>query len=553
MQLNTLSSALLLATSVQCGFLDTLEQALFDTGSRLSPADEHVDQVNWDVHSIFNEVKASVGDHLGDIPSSALNAWRMVIDDIPDGASKLRKEMTAAINKQVSNAKQSFKLPELNGFDTLVSDDKFPGVQLRVKEPKSLGIDDVKQYTGYIDLEDQDKHFFFWFFEARHKPKEAPVILWLNGGPGCSSMTGLFFELGPSSIGSDLKPVSREYAWNNHANMIFLDQPVNTGFSYSGSENVKDTVTAGEDVYAFLELFFKQFPEYLGRDFHIAGESYAGHYIPVFAAEIASHEDRSFNLSSLLIGNGLIDPLRQYDYYQPQACGGGEYPAVLDEEECQNMLDAQPRCNSLIESCYSSQSSWVCVPASIYCNNVMMGPYQKTGLNVYDIREQCGESSDGLCYPQLEYVSDYLNQEFVREALGVRDEVEKFDSCNFDVNGGFLFNGDWMLPYYTHVADLLEKGIPILDYAGLADFICNALGTNAFAEQLEWSGHESFAKAPVESWRLSDGTNAGRKRNFKHFTSLQIYEAGHMSPFDQPKALHEMVNEWIKGNYALKH
>ncbi|MBQ5153985.1 hypothetical protein EGM85_12095 [Macrococcus caseolyticus] len=183
----------------------------------------------------------------------------------------------------------------------------------------------------------------------------------------------------------------------------------------------------------------------------------------------------------------------------------------------------------------------------------MMGPYQKTGLNVYDIREQCGESSDGLCYPQLEYVSDYLNQEFVREALGVRDEVEKFDSCNFDVNGGFLFNGDWMLPYYTHVADLLEKGIPILDYAGLADFICNALGTNAFAEQLEWSGHESFAKAPVEPWHLSDGTKAGRKRNFKHFTSLQIYEAGHMAPFDQPKALHEMVNEWIKGNYALKH
>ncbi|KNC21556.1 hypothetical protein FF38_07321, partial [Lucilia cuprina] len=126
-------------------------------------------------------------------------------------------------------------------------------------------------------------------------------------------------------------------------------------------------------------------------------------------------------------------------------------------------------------------------------------------------------------------------------------------SCNFDVNANFLFNGDWMLPYFTNVAKLLDMGIPVLDYAGLADFICNALGTDNFASELQWSGHLDFAEQPVSKWLLADGTHAGRKRNFKHFTSLQIYEAGHMAPFNQPVALLEMVNEWIKGNYALDH
>jgi cathepsin A (carboxypeptidase C) len=118
-------------------------------------------------------------------------------------------------------------------------------------------------------------------------------------------------------------------------------------------------------VYALLTLFFKQFPEYAKQDFHIAGESYAGHYIPVFTAEILAHKKRNINLKSVLIGNGLTDGLTQYGYYRPMACGGGGYPAILDESECQAMDNALPRCTSLIQSCYDSDSVWSCVPASI--------------------------------------------------------------------------------------------------------------------------------------------------------------------------------------------
>lgn len=150
------------------------------------------------------------------------------------------------------------------------------------------------------------------------------------------------------------------------------------GYSYSGRA-VSNTVAASKDIYALLTLFFKQFPEYATQDFHIAGESYGGHYIPVFVSEILSHKNRNINIKSALIGNGLTDPLTQYEYYRPMACGDGGYPAVLNKDQCQSMDDALPRCQRLIRSCYESQSVWTCVPASIYCNNAIMGPFQRSG------------------------------------------------------------------------------------------------------------------------------------------------------------------------------
>lgn len=267
-------------------------------------------------------------------------------------------------------------------------------------------------------------------------------------------------ELGPSSINKKLQVVHNGFSWNNNASVIFLDQPVNVGFSYSGG-SVSNTVAAGKDVYALLTLFFKQFPEYASQDFHISGESYAGHYIPVFASEILSHKKRNINLKSVLIGNGLTDGLVQYEYYKPMACGDGGWPAVLGESECQAMENAYPRCASLIQNCYNTESVWSCVPASIYCNNAMIGPYQRTGQNVYDVRGKCEDSSN-LCYSELGWISSYLNQKQVQKALGA--EVSSYDSCNFDINRNFLFQGDWMQPFHRLVPGILEQ-IPVLIYA----------------------------------------------------------------------------------------
>ena len=243
--------------------------------------------------------------------------------------------------------------------------------------------------------------------------------------------------MGPSSIDDNVKVVYNKHSWNANASVIFLDQPVNVGYSYSGG-SVSDTTAAGKDVYALLTLFFQQFPEYAKQDFHIAGESYAGHYIPVFASEILSHKDRNINLKSVLIGNGLTDPYTQYPYYRPMACGEGGYDAVLSESECQSMDNALPRCQSMISQCYESKSWFSCVPASIYCNNNILGTYQRSGQNPYDVRIPCEGGS--LCYPGLGNIDKYLNKKDVMEALGV-ETVDSYDSCNFDINRNFLFKG----------------------------------------------------------------------------------------------------------------
>lgn len=432
-------------------------------------------------------------------------------------------------------------------FDYHVSDSKYDNHKLRIKNtPKGLGVDDVKQYSGYLDIEDEDKHFFYWFFESRNDPKNDPVILWLNGGPGCSSLTGLFFELGPASIDKNLKPVKNPYSWNNNASVIFLDQPVNVGYSYS-SESISNTKAAGIDVLAFLDLFFKQFPEYSKLPFHIAGESYGGHYIPMFAKEIIEAKDKNFELSSVLIGNGLTDVLVQYEYYQPMACGEGGYEAVVDEDSCDAMADSIPRCTSLINSCYESGSVWSCVPATIYCNNAQMGPYQKTGRNVYDIRTMCEGSS--LCYSELSYIDDYLNLPEVKAAVGA--EVDDYEGCNFDVNRNFMFTGDWMkADFRDAIIDVLETDLPVLIYAGDKDFICNWLGNEAWTNKLEWKGSKGFSKAPVNKW-LNGKSHAGNSKNYENFTFLRVFDGGHMVPHDQPDNSLDMVNRWVSGDYSF--
>ncbi|KAL9050228.1 MAG: hypothetical protein Q9162_006763 [Coniocarpon cinnabarinum] len=421
---------------------------------------------------------------------------------------------------------------------------------MRVKavDPSELGVDNVKQYSGYLDDNENDKHLFYWFFESRNDPENDPVVLWLNGGPGCSSLTGLFLELGPSFVNEKRELDFNPFAWNANASVIFLDQPVNVGYSYSGS-SVSNTVAAGKDIYALLTLFFKQFPQYAHQDFHIAGESYAGHYIPVFAHEILSHKNRNINLKSVLIGNGLTDGLTQYDYYRPMACGEGGWPAVLDPSECQSMDNALPRCKSLIQNCYDSESVWSCVPASIYCNNALIGPYQRTGRNPYDVREPCKDGN--LCYSEIGWISDYLNKPAVMKALGA--EVSTYEGCNFDINRNFLFQGDWMKPYHRLVPKILEQEVPVLVYAGDADFICNWLGNLAWTEHLAWPGKKAYNQAAMEDLVVEgdkEHSKIGSVKSAGNFTFMRLHAGGHMVPHDQPLASLEMVNRWLSGEWV---
>lgn len=135
----------------------------------------------------------------------------------------------------------------------------------------------VNQYSGYLSV-GQNMNMFFWFFEARNNPSTAPLVTWFNGGPGCSSMIGLFQENGPCHFENGAsEPSLNPNSWNNYANMLYIDQPIGVGFSY-GTDDVTSTETAAPYVWTLLQAFFAQFPRYENRDFGIFTESYGGHY-----------------------------------------------------------------------------------------------------------------------------------------------------------------------------------------------------------------------------------------------------------------------------------
>ncbi|OJD22365.1 hypothetical protein ACJ73_06288 [Blastomyces percursus] len=542
--------------------MKSLALALLVGGAIASGPQQQVLQAPVDNPDVVEPPLQKIGETFDRLRAQATNLWDDVMDKVPNimdtithtpPPKKSNRRPDSEWNHIVRGADiQAVWVEGNDGEKHRKVGGKLEAYDLRVKavDPKALGVDTVKQYSGYLDDNENDKHLFYWFFESRNDPENDPVVLWLNGGPGCSSLTGLFLELGPSSITEDLKVKYNPYSWNANASVIFLDQPVNVGYSYSGG-SVSDTNAASKDVYALLTLFFEQFPEYAKQDFHIAGESYAGHYIPVFASEIMAHKQRNINLKSILIGNGLTDPLTQYPFYRPMACGEGGYPAVLDQASCQSMDNALPRCLSMIEACYSSESPWTCVPASIYCNNAIIGPYQRTGRNPYDVRSDC--EGGNLCYTQLEDISKYLNQAEVIKALGA--EVSSYDSCNMDINRNFLFRGDWMKPFHRLVPGLIAA-MPVLLYAGDADFICNWLGNKAWADVLEYPDHAKFAAAEMNNLTIVDNESKdkviGQVKSTGNFTFMRIYGAGHMVPLDQPEASLEFMNRWLKGEWSAK-
>ncbi|ANB14263.1 carboxypeptidase C PRC1 [Sugiyamaella lignohabitans] len=342
------------------------------------------------------------------------------------------------------------------------------------------------------------------------------------------------------------------YSWNSKANVIFLDQPVGTGMSYSSGSSVDRTTQAAEDVYSFLTQFFERFPQYSSHKFHIAGESYAGHYIPVFSQYILSQKNKNFNLTSVMIGNGLTDPLTQYSYYQPMACGQGGAPAVVSQNVCQNMQRNLPACLNLIQTCYNNPNSESCFIGTLTCEQSQLGPYQQTGKNVYDVRKTCDPNSNGLCYEALNYVNQYLNQANVKQALGVQNSIT-FQDCNNQINSNFINSGDWLQPTQRRVANVLDAGVPVLIYAGDKDYICNWLGNRAWTQNLQWSGQTEFKQTKTRKWLTKDKkTYAGDVTNARHFTFVRLFNAGHLVPHDQPENSLDMVNRWISGDYSLQ-
>ncbi|KAJ7022403.1 serine carboxypeptidase [Mycena alexandri] len=444
-----------------------------------------------------------------------------------------------------------------------VSHPAFAEYSLRLKKP-TLCDDSVKQYSGYLDIA-EDKHLFFWFFESRGSPSDDPLVMWLNGGPGCSSTTGLLFELGPCTINKTedgtVFTSHNPHSWNQNANVIFLDQPAMVGYSYSSNKTapVKTTPEAAKDVYAFLQLFVRRFDEYATRPFHIAAESYGGHYAPNIASivhrknkeliQAPSSDLLRINLQSIMLGNALTDPLIQMPSVVGYACDGPFAVFDRNSKECHTLRRRAPICERLIKTCYALDNRASCMPATVFCWGALWGVLDGANRNFYDVRMPCNRTENPLCYEEIDWVENYMNLPEVKKALGVDPRAPEYTACNMEMNQDFALQGDGMRNTKKLLTEIVDEGIRLLVYAGNVDMMCNYMGEAQWIEQLPSTHKDAFGEAPFLPWTVSDrpaGVVRSVGKGAGNITYLTVYEAGHMVPHDQPEAALDMLNKWIR-------
>ncbi|RIB27589.1 carboxypeptidase S1, CPD-S1 [Gigaspora rosea] len=391
---------------------------------------------------------------------------------------------------------------------------------------------------------------FFWFFESRNNPMGSPLTLFLNGGPGCSSMIGLFQELGPcTSLPNGTDTTINPYSWNKVSNLLFVDQPNRAGFSY-GDNYLTSSEQAASNIYEFLQIWRGKFPQYANLPFHLFGESYAGHYIPplaimilsgsnVTSSNLQSSKKPLMNLKSIGIGDGWIDPMIQYfslmDYSKKNS--------LVSPDVLANMSAAYPTCQSLLLTCYNTSTYEDCSKADNYCYDKYFTPFaQNLKCNIDDIRTSYDSSL------KEDYIN-YLSKPEVMSAIGAKT---KYVECSDTAYLAFTDTADLQVLIFLciartsiyQLAQVMNNGIPALFYFGDSDANCNWIGGLNVTKSIKWKYQKNFNSATLRDFTVNKAA-VGQVQSSYGLTFVNVYHSGHEVPYYQPQNSLEMFTRWI--------
>ncbi|XP_038721947.1 serine carboxypeptidase-like [Tripterygium wilfordii] len=405
-------------------------------------------------------------------------------------------------------------------------------------------IEDLGDYAGYYSLPHTvGARMFYFFFESRNSEND-PVVIWLSGGPGASCAIALFYENGPFHIKDNISLKWNDYGWEKASNIIYVDQPTGTGFSYT-TDYQKDIrhnlIGVSNDLYYFLQEFFMAHPQFVQNDFFITGQSYAGHYAPALASRICQGnkkgQDIHINLKGLAIGNGLTNLKIQYQELPEYAY---KQESLIEESDYIRIKELVPKCESSIDACVITGREDPCIAAYVACDRILNEIIAAAGnINYYDIRKK----SVGSLNYDFSNLENFLNMQSVKEALGVGD-------ISFVLSNTMVFDAlirEWAKNFAVGIPKLLSDGIKVLIYAGDQDLMCNWVGNLRWVSKMKWYGREEFEKVSRVSF-VVDGEEAGLVRNYGPLTFIKVYKAGHLVPMDQPKIALRMIQNWMTGN-----
>ncbi|KAK4770732.1 hypothetical protein SAY87_031264 [Trapa incisa] len=435
--------------------------------------------------------------------------------------------------------------------------------------------------AGYVSIDGKPagkKFLFYYFVASQRNASEDPIVLWLNGGPGCSSFDGFVYEHGPfnfqagQSKGSLPKLQLNPFSWSKVSSVLYLDSPCGVGLSYS--DNPKNYVTGdfqtASDTHLFLLKWFKLYPEFLSNPFYISGESYAGVYVPTLASAVVegieSGQKPLINFKGYLVGNGVTDEYFDGNAIVPFAFGMGLIS------------------NDIFEACQKTCKGKYYIPRSPTCSNNINRVYEAlSGLNPYNILESCyqypssteeGKKLEGLnstfikisgrrwsvrplgrdgrvpLTPQAastfhvpcindDLATEWLNDEAVRKAIHAAPTsvAGQWIICSRRVE--YSSEVDTLIPYHKN---LTSQGYRALIYSGDHDRVVPFTGTQAWTRSMGYK--------IIEEWRswLSNEQVAGFLQAYdKNLTFLTIKGAGHMVPQYKPMESFDFYHRWLDG------
>ncbi|XP_021833643.1 serine carboxypeptidase-like 42 isoform X2 [Prunus avium] len=429
----------------------------------------------------------------------------------------------------------------------------YPAEDLVVRLPGQPNVG-FKQYAGYVDVDVKaGRSLFYYFVEADKEPDKKPLALWLNGGPGCSSIGGgAFTELGPFYPTGDGRGLRRNsMSWNRASNLLFVESPAGVGWSYSNTSsdyNSGDASTA-RDMHTFLLKWYEKFPAFRSRELFLTGESYAGHYIPQLAIAILDHNEHStgfkFNLKGVAIGNPLLrldrDIPATYEYFWSHGMISDEIGLTImnecdfDDYVFQNPHNVTVKCNTAI-----SQANQI---VGEYINNydvILDVCYPSIVQQELRLRKMATKISLGVdvCMTSERYF--YLNLPEVQKALHANrtNLPYSWSMCSHDTDDNIN-----ILPLLTRI---VHNRIPVWVFSGDQDSVVPLLGSRTLIRELAHDLKFQIT-VPYGVW-FHKGQAGGWATEYGDLlTFATVRGAAHMVPYAQPSRALHLFSSFIRG------
>lgn len=343
-------------------------------------------------------------------------------------------------------------------------------------------------------------------------------------------MVGLFLETGPKLFDPESGSlIDNAHSWHKVANMLYVDNPVGTGFStVDHASNSPHTAIGAADhlIIALQNLFSEELEQFKDHELWVFGESYGAKYAISLAHLIMIRGNTGINLQGIALGNGWVNPTVQERVYGQLGYGIG----IINYQEYVTINNEMLNCQTMVsEGKYREADNDACTPGWTKLLN------SGGGFNPYDSR-MLGD------YSMLSKLADFLNRGETRQRMGTDHFGVEFSICDDDVFDNFL---DEFQKSYADLLIGILSSYSVLVFNGQFDLRCSVAGTNEWLRMLDWEGRISFNYLEHNVFYDSNNVTRGIFKSHLNLMHVVLYNAGHLTPYDAPEASLEMVQRFV--------